>query len=201
MVQLPGLPSPGVVLSPGYQRYYARLRLPLGWPQPGPRRASPVPCGAIPTFRILYAGGFLTAALPSASPLPWPSPRKSRLGSLLFRLSPGKITARQISRDATDCRFASLPSEDIVSGLRRPDFAGFVSSSPLSYSGRWVATEAGLSPASPARLAGHTFPVFRKIQAWRRKKTGKIVPVWMRGISADFRFPPEFSLFRPFCLA
>src|SRR6266498_4557561 len=25
-------------------------------------------------------------------------------------------------------------SEDIVSGLRRPDFAGFVSSSPLSYS-------------------------------------------------------------------
>ena len=55
----------------------------------GRRRVSPVPTSALPPFRALYAAGFFGAASPSASPLPWPSPLRSRLGSPLSRLSAG----------------------------------------------------------------------------------------------------------------
>ena len=34
-----------------------------------------------------------------------------------------KLTMRQTSRHATDCRFACLPFEDVVSGLHRRDFS------------------------------------------------------------------------------
>jgi len=55
----------------------------------GRRRVSPVPTSALPPFRALYAAGFFGAAPPSTSPLPWPSPTSSRLGSPLSRLSAG----------------------------------------------------------------------------------------------------------------
>src|ERR1700730_1249625 len=38
---------------------------------------------AVPTFHALYAAGFFGAAVPSASPLPWPSSCAPRLGSQL----------------------------------------------------------------------------------------------------------------------
>src|SRR5262249_60348088 len=78
----------------------------------GRRRLSPVPTMAVPTFHALYAAGFFGAASPSASPLPWPSPRPSGLGS---QLSPygGGITTRQASLHAADCWLA--PS--LVEGL------------------------------------------------------------------------------------
>lgn len=43
---------------------------------------------------------------------------------LVPRFPRGCLTTRQTSRDAADCRVARLPKEDVVSGLRRPDFAG-----------------------------------------------------------------------------
>ena len=49
----------------------------------GRRRVSSVPTTAVPPFRALYAAGFLGAASPRASPLPWPSPQVTRLGSRL----------------------------------------------------------------------------------------------------------------------
>jgi hypothetical protein len=122
MVRLPGLPSDGVLLSPPCRRYYARLRLPRGRKRPGPRRASPVPRRTLPAFHVPYAGGFLTAALPRASPRPWPSPLPCGLGSLLIPL-PGCVTTPQTSLHATDGRVACPPREDVVSGLRRRDFA------------------------------------------------------------------------------
>src|SRR5262249_60896863 len=93
VIRLPGLPSGGVLLSHSLQTVLCPAPTPSGWglhaacAAPSPRRASPVPQRTVPTFRVLYAGGFLTAALPSASPLPWPSPTRARLGSLL---SPGR---------------------------------------------------------------------------------------------------------------
>jgi hypothetical protein len=47
----------------------------------GPGRASPVPAATIRTFRALYAGESFTAAPPGSSPLPWPSPFSSGLGT------------------------------------------------------------------------------------------------------------------------
>ncbi len=45
---------------------------------------------AVPPFHALYAAGFLGAASPSSSHLPWPSPRRPGLGSLLAPFG-GKI--------------------------------------------------------------------------------------------------------------
>src|SRR3979409_1694677 len=57
---------------------------------------------AVPTFHALYAAGFFEAASPSASPLPWPSPRLPGLGSQLAPVREWGITARQASLHAAD---------------------------------------------------------------------------------------------------
>ena len=94
------LPLPAVMLSTRLDRYYGHLRRPPGClPLPssslvigrtaptktaqsaGPGRASPVPAATIRTFRALYAGESFTAALPGSSPLPWPSPFCTGLGT------------------------------------------------------------------------------------------------------------------------
>ena len=48
-----------------------------------PGGVSPVPRPTLPTFRSPYAGGFFSSALPGSSSLPWPSPPRAGLGSLL----------------------------------------------------------------------------------------------------------------------
>src|SRR5678816_713666 len=83
MVRLRGLPSGGVLLSPSLLAVLCPAPTPSRLACTRPRRASPVPRWTLPAFRVLYAGGFLTAALPRASPLPWPSPFASGFGSLL----------------------------------------------------------------------------------------------------------------------
>ena len=132
MIRLPGLPSDRVLLSRPYQRYYARLRLPLG---PVPTRLSPLPhlltqeglssspsdCSCIPRpLRRRVLGGCtsqgFTASMAFAAPVP------ARLPLLPL---PGCITAPQTSRNAADCRLARPPKEGFVSGLRRGDFAPF----------------------------------------------------------------------------
>src|SRR5437763_15345796 len=105
MNEAAALPSPPVLLSRRLKQYYGRLRLPPG-PRPlpdlagyrtrrsdstkpqtaGPGRASPVPAATIRTFRALYAGESFGAALPGSSPLPWPSPNGTRLGSPYYTL-------------------------------------------------------------------------------------------------------------------
>ena len=45
---------------------------------------SPVPSPTFTTSRSPYTGGFLAAALPGSSPLPWPSLLAQKLGSLSF---------------------------------------------------------------------------------------------------------------------
>jgi hypothetical protein len=49
----------------------------------GRRRVSPVPTLALSPFHVPYAAGFVGAAVPSSSHLPWPSPYKAGLGSQL----------------------------------------------------------------------------------------------------------------------
>src|SRR6478609_9045380 len=55
----------------------------------GPGRASPVPAATIRTFRAPYAGESFTAAPSGSSPLPWPSPFATGLGTPLPHPSPG----------------------------------------------------------------------------------------------------------------
>src|SRR5438105_1273624 len=80
VIRLPGLPSGGVLLSHSLLAVLCPAPTPSGSgpnaaeTAPLPSGASPVPHGTVPTFHAPYAGGFLTAALPRASPLPWPSP-------------------------------------------------------------------------------------------------------------------------------
>src|SRR5262249_41897638 len=50
---------------------------PPGRSRLGRRRVSPVPTFAVSPFHVPYAVGFLGVALPSASPLPWPSPTEA----------------------------------------------------------------------------------------------------------------------------
>ena len=88
------------MLSRGFKQYYGRLRLPPGTtptsrlitgykarrsdshPQTtGPGRVSPVPAVTIRTFHALYAEEFFGAAIPGSTPLPWPSPIGTGLGS------------------------------------------------------------------------------------------------------------------------
>ena len=67
----------------------------------GRRRVSPVPTTTLPPFHVPFAAGFLGAASSSASPLPWPSPHRARLGSRLVPCG-HCITTRQTSLDAAD---------------------------------------------------------------------------------------------------
>ena len=50
-----------------------------------PDEISPVPSPTFTTSRSPYAGGFLAAAFPGSSPLPWPSLCYEQLSSLLSR--------------------------------------------------------------------------------------------------------------------
>ena len=92
-------PSRGDRLSgsalPGHRRGQPTGAL-LGW-----RRVSPVPMMAVPPFHALYAAGFLGAALPSSSPLPWPSPLPPGLGSP-WPPCGGRFSTRQASLHAAD---------------------------------------------------------------------------------------------------
>ena len=115
----PGFPRP--------HRYYGPLRPPLRSPRfrgftaytvrrsqatssvgsrgvslLGRRRVSPVPSLAFSPFHALYAAGFFGAASPSASPLPWPSPTDTRLGSRLAPSRGENFTTRQASLHAAD---------------------------------------------------------------------------------------------------
>ena len=81
-----------------------------------PGGVSPVPKPTVPTFRSPYTGGFFGAALPSSSRLPWPSPKRARLGSLLTRSRGKTLTMRQDSLYVTDCRV-------VMTSLRRSDYS------------------------------------------------------------------------------
>jgi hypothetical protein len=67
----------------------------------GRRRVSPVSTTTLPPFHVPYAAGFFGAASPSASPLPWPSPHRARLGSRLLPCG-HCISTRQTSLHAAD---------------------------------------------------------------------------------------------------
>src|SRR5581483_10323837 len=100
--------------------------------------------------------GFLTAALPRASPLPWPSPF---LGQGRLPLGPcwtaGVLfTARQTSLDAADCRLARPP---FLRALTAGFDDGISPAAAALLLGCWAITETGLSPASPSWL-GWTHP-------------------------------------------
>ena len=93
---------PGRLCCPLHLRYYLPLRL-LTRPRlglhdyglipnlpravdPRPREVSRVALMALPAFRSPYAGGFLEAALPESSPLPWAFAIRETLGSRLLPL-------------------------------------------------------------------------------------------------------------------
>jgi hypothetical protein len=128
---------------------YTRPSLPGHNPaDPGPGRASPVPAPTVRPFRSLYPGGFLTAALPGSSRLPWPSPFHPRLGSPLSRSRGLKLTGRQDSLHATD-RSLARPHGTLDAGLQRRAFPpGAASLLP----GALALTGTGLSPAGGCEL-------------------------------------------------
>jgi hypothetical protein len=102
---------------------------------------------AVPPFHALYAAGFLGAASPSASPLPWPSPHSAGLGS---RLPPfgDRVTTRQASLHVADWWFApslekARPHASTPGSLRTP--VGY-------YKGVLAPPSAGLAPASRHEL-------------------------------------------------
>src|SRR5207249_8998431 len=114
----------------------------------GRRRASPVPTSALPPFHAPYAAGFFGAAPPSPSPLPWPSPLRSRLGSPLSRLSAGP------SFDAADFASCYGPVSCTLPLRARPRASTHRSlRTPTGcYKGGLVPPLAGLPPASRCRL-------------------------------------------------
>src|SRR5215472_6720092 len=117
---------------------------------PGPGRASPVPATAFRTFHAPYGGGFLGAALPGSSRLPWPSPWYSGLGSPLS-LSGWSYAAAGF---AWMLRTARLLPPTRLSTLgfnaRR-----FPLTSPACYQAPWRLPGAGLAPAGGDELTGY----------------------------------------------
>ena len=96
-----------------------------------------------------YAGGFIGAALPGSSRLPWPSPCYSGLGSPLSPHGVG-LTTRQTSLHAAD-RTVAPSNEALDAGLRRrafpPDAASLLPGSLMT-------TRTGLPPAGGDELVG-----------------------------------------------
>jgi len=104
-----------------------------------------------------YAGGFLTAAFPGSSPLPWPSLIREQFGSLFSRFRVA-ISTLQDSLYVAGCYFASLSQG--VTTLRHsqsPDCTGCLLRGLLS------ATTTGLAPASKRCLSGHTTDPYERI--------------------------------------
>ncbi len=163
MNEAAALPSPTVVLSARLKQYYGRLRRPPG-PRPlpgsspvigratpaaafrratGPGRASPVPAITIRTFHALYAEEFIGAALPGSTPLPWPSPNGTGLGSPKYT-----FTTRQASLDAAD-RSVAHPRGMLDAALRPRAFPPEADS---LLPGLLAATRTGPSPAGDDEL-------------------------------------------------
>lgn len=113
----------------------------------GPGRASPVPATTFRTFHAPYGGGFLGAAPPGSSRLPWPSPCYSGLGSPLL---PSRGWANTAAGFASCC--GPLGCSHHVAfdaGLRRrafpPDAASLLP-------GSLATTRTGLTPAGGDEL-------------------------------------------------
>ena len=84
------------------------------------------------TCRSLYAGGFVSAAHPSSSRLPWPSPVWPRLGSLLSPCG-GSLPTRQDSLDVTAGQVAH-PTGGLCRGASA---VGFLLALAASYGAAW----------------------------------------------------------------
>ena len=114
----------------------------------GPGRASPVPAATFRTFRALYAGEFLGAAIQVLRS--FRGLRRERLGSALpsSHLAAGTLTARQASLDAAD-RSVAPPERALDAGLRPDPFPGRAAS---LLPGLLAATRTGLSPAGGDEL-------------------------------------------------
>ena len=112
----PPTPSRLAALAP------CAYRLPHSRVLPRPGRVSPVPPSTVLTCRSLYAGGFVSAAHPSSSRLPWPSPVWPRLGSLLSPCG-GSLPTRQDSLDVTAGQVAHPTGGGFVAALQRWDFS------------------------------------------------------------------------------
>jgi hypothetical protein len=109
----------------------------------GPGRASPVPAVTIRTFHALYAEEFIGAAIPGSSPLPWPSPNGTGLGSPLITL-----TTRQASLNAAD-RSVAHPRRMLDAALRPRAFPREAGS---LLPGLLAATRTGPTPAGDDEL-------------------------------------------------
>ncbi len=99
----------------------------------GPGRASPVPAATFRTFRALYAGEFLGAAIQVLRS--FRGLRRERLGSALpsSHLAVGTLTARQASLDAAD-RSVAPPEGLLTLGF---DPARFQAEPPACYRASW----------------------------------------------------------------
>src|SRR5262245_6239700 len=117
----------------------------------GRRRVSPVPTMAVPTFHALYAAGFLGAAFPRSSPLPWPSSGHTRLGSQWAPCGDNSLDAAGFASCcgplACTLPKRARPRASAPRSLRTP--AGY-------YKGDLVPPLAGLAPASHRELSGRT---------------------------------------------
>src|SRR6266511_3158622 len=195
---------------PRHRRYYGPLRLPLrsppfrasracrvrrsqstptGWRSRrvsllGRRRVSPVPTTTFPPFHVPYAAGFFGAAFPSASPLPWPSPDRARLGSRLLPCG-HSITTRQTSLHAADWWVApslkkARPHASTPGSLRtpvgcyrgtwlllRPDFHRLVVVNLRTHHdlGIVIGQRAGMPRCRPTRRANSGERYIRRIEA------------------------------------
>ena len=115
------------------------------------------PCIPRPIRRRVLRG-----CKPSSTPLPWPSPEDTRLGSLWSTHSGGRLTTRQTSLYAADCRLACLPLRRRCQRVPTPGLPpacdnsqDFVAAQLL---GGWDLTETGRSPASTSQLHLDTPP-------------------------------------------
>jgi hypothetical protein len=114
----------------------------------GPGRASPVPVVTVCAFHAPYAGEFFAAAPPGSSPLPWPSPRLPRLGSLCCPPEGG--TLNDAAGFASCCGpHSCFPLRAFDAGLRPDPFPDRAAS---LLPGLLAATRTGLAPAGDDEL-------------------------------------------------
>src|SRR5438094_6297980 len=113
----------------------------------GPARASTVPVVAFRTFRALYAGEFIAAAIQDLHRFHGLRP-EGRGSALPFPAHAGTFTARQASLDATD-RSVAPPSRAFDAGLRPGPFPDRTAS---LLPGLLAVTRTGLTPAGDNEL-------------------------------------------------